>query len=225
MCCTSVRKNDASADRPDRVTDGQIQQSVADLHPDSHDPLNLTVSKTKSFSVRVKTPTHALMFVRFLLAKIVYRRDLKVLTVPEQFLLSESWDVLRKCNDPSFWKKNRQVVTNLTYLYQWRKGHLNPNIDHTMWWKMLERIEGLPSLHAYFGWWKTFQIKDWFRFKNRALSSKSSPKRFIGVGYRDSGTARDVAFDGSPTWQEVAGASVSFETQAPLFGAKPVLPL
>lgn len=30
------------------------------------------------------------------------------------------------------------------------------------------------------------------------------PKRIIGVGYRDKGTARDPAKDGSPSWQEVA---------------------
>lgn len=30
------------------------------------------------------------------------------------------------------------------------------------------------------------------------------PKPYIGVGYKDKGTYRDVAWDGSPSWQEVA---------------------
>jgi len=30
------------------------------------------------------------------------------------------------------------------------------------------------------------------------------PKRFIGIGYRDKGTARKPEEDGSPSWQEVA---------------------
>jgi hypothetical protein len=32
------------------------------------------------------------------------------------------------------------------------------------------------------------------------------PKAFIGIGYRDKGSARDLAWDGSPKWQEVAMA-------------------
>jgi hypothetical protein len=30
------------------------------------------------------------------------------------------------------------------------------------------------------------------------------PPRYIGVGYKDKGHRRDEAYDGSPTWQEVA---------------------
>lgn len=32
------------------------------------------------------------------------------------------------------------------------------------------------------------------------------PKRFIGIGYRDKGNARDLALDGSPSWQEIASS-------------------
>jgi len=195
------------------------QQSVAALRPDDHEPLNLTVSKTKSFSVRVKTPTQALMFVRFLLAKVVIRKDLTVLSDPEIALLSESWEILGKCKDQSFIKRWHKVVSNLRYIEMSRIGtKLNPKIDQTNWWNYLRHLPGLPSDCAYFGWWKTFRIKDWFRFRNRELDSKSSPKRFIGVGYQDSGTARDVAYDGSPRWQEVVGARLFFglEEMAPL---------
>lgn len=30
------------------------------------------------------------------------------------------------------------------------------------------------------------------------------PEQYIGIGYRDKGTAKNPAFDGSPSWQEVA---------------------
>lgn len=30
------------------------------------------------------------------------------------------------------------------------------------------------------------------------------PKRFIGIGYGDHGTAKDLSYDASPSWQEVA---------------------
>jgi len=39
-----------------------------------------------------------------------------------------------------------------------------------------------------------------------AAPPKAPPKRFIGVGYKDKGTKRDPAIDGSPNWKEVAMA-------------------
>jgi len=225
MLTSPVKDNVHSAPLLPGQRDGVKQQSVAAPRLDDHDPLNLTVSKTKSFSVRVKTPSQALMFLRFLLAKVVYRRDLKVLSVPELVLLNESWEILRKVKDPTFWNEtNRQTVSSLTQIDSVRQTILNPNWDHTTWWNMLEARPGLPSRHAYFGWWKTFRIKVWFRFRNRLLDSKSPQKRFIGVGYRDQGTAQDVAYDGSPSWQEVAGVRLFlYETREPL-GVIPFIP-
>lgn len=194
------------------------QLSVADHNPGGYDPLNLTVSKTKTFRVLVKTPTQALMIVRFLLAKVIHQRDFR-LTDAEELLMLEAWEILGSVKDQSFKAKYNKIVSNLRYVELSRRGTtLNPNIDHTQWWKMLARLEGIPSSHAFFGWWKTFRIKDWFRIRNRALESKSSQKRFIGVGYQDHGTARDVAFDGSPRWQEVVGARLflSAEKEEPL---------
>ena len=57
-----------------------------------------------------------------------------------------------------------------------------------------------------------FQIKKHLNESYRILPTKLPgksrrqlpPKRFIGVGYRDKGTRRDQAKDGSPSWQEVA---------------------
>jgi hypothetical protein len=37
------------------------------------------------------------------------------------------------------------------------------------------------------------------------------PKRFIGIGYRDKGTARIPHLDGSPRWQEVASRASNLE--------------
>lgn len=36
------------------------------------------------------------------------------------------------------------------------------------------------------------------------LTKLIPPKARIGIGYRDKGSARDLAYDGSPRWQEVA---------------------
>lgn len=36
------------------------------------------------------------------------------------------------------------------------------------------------------------------------LTKQLPPKQFIGIGYRDKGTAKEPAQDGSPRWQEIA---------------------
>jgi len=45
------------------------------------------------------------------------------------------------------------------------------------------------------------------------LPNQPPPKNFIGVGYRDHGSRRDRAKDGSPTWQEVAMSLRIFEVK------------
>jgi hypothetical protein len=37
---------------------------------------------------------------------------------------------------------------------------------------------------------------------------KLPPAAYIGVGYRDKGTAKNPAYDGSPSWQEVASSII-----------------
>lgn len=210
-----------SVEPPVIQKDGLEDYSVADHRPDGHEPLNLTVSKTKSFSTRVKTPTQALTFVRFLLAKVVYRRSLLALSVPERILLEDSREILRNVKDPSFIARHKRTVASFAYIYAMvSRGTLNPEVDHTFWWNSLQSTTvGFPSMNAYFGWWKTFDIKAWFRFKNRALKPKSPPKRFIGVGYQDHGTTQNVAEDASPRWQEIAGARLFLSEAESPYGA------
>jgi hypothetical protein len=50
-------------------------------------------------------------------------------------------------------------------------------------------------------------MKRAYRLKDTRFSVQrppTPPKRFIGIGYRDKGSARDKAWDGSPHWTEVA---------------------
>lgn len=45
--------------------------------------------------------------------------------------------------------------------------------------------------------------------KSSGLSNKLlPPQNYIGVGYRDKGTAKKPHFDGSPSWQEVASSTI-----------------
>jgi hypothetical protein len=67
----------------------------------------------------------------------------------------------------------------------------------------------LPSRQAYFGWKRNPVRTTPARILLRnplAPPPKIAPKRFLGVGYRDKGSRRDPAQDGSPSWQEVANS-------------------
>lgn len=193
------------------------QQYVAALCLDDHDPIELVVNRYKTFRVLVRTPSEALMIVRVLLSKIVYRRNLSVLTDAEQYLLAECWKILSEGRSRSMVQSKKQLVSSLLYIENCRTGTiLNEKLDHTLWWKMLERKEGVMSPFAYFGWWGSHRIERFFRFRNRESERPcNANKRFIGVGYRDAGTARNVAFDASPSWQEVASVRLPFEKEKP----------
>lgn len=54
------------------------------------------------------------------------------------------------------------------------------------------------------------QVQKFFiaRIKTR-FPKKFPPKAFIGKGYGDHGTAKDVSLDGSPGWEEVASVLIS----------------
>jgi hypothetical protein len=59
-------------------------------------------------------------------------------------------------------------------------------------------------------------MKRAYRLKDTRLSVQrppTPPKRFIGIGYRDKGSALDKAWDGSPHWTEIAMSTRIMETE------------
>jgi hypothetical protein len=89
--------------------------------------------------------------------------------------------------------------------------NLSGSIEAIFQWKRCF----LLSPHSYFGRRKQSNVDCVLRRKNRSLHKPSRQKRWMGVGYKDSGTYRDVAIDGSPTWQEVASSERKIETRTP----------
>lgn len=64
----------------------------------------------------------------------------------------------------------------------------------------------IPTPHQYFGW-KNQTENQWYRnsvFQFHVMEKKRWPAQpFIGVGYKDKGTRKNVAQEGSPDWKTV----------------------
>jgi len=81
--------------------------------------------------------------------------------------------------------------------------------------KLAEELKPLlPSPHAYYGWRGNPALVHSFKVIpniDLGLKKRLPPKRFLGVGYRDKGTAKDPAVDGSPSWRKVARVNAETE--------------
>lgn len=72
--------------------------------------------------------------------------------------------------------------------------------------KYLEQFNCEVQIHnSYFGRRNQNPPPSLLRKRNRNNAKNfRNRKRFLGVGYKDHGTMKNIATDGSPTWQEVA---------------------
>jgi hypothetical protein len=73
----------------------------------------------------------------------------------------------------------------------------------------------LHQPNAYFGRKEFFNLKNILVRINRKLERKSYSNRFVGVGYRDKGNARNTAANGTPSWQDVASSECIFLNTVP----------
>jgi len=209
-----------------RTWDIIVDNNQADPHPGGHDPTKVWVSKDFSIRSRIHSARVAFRLLKFLCTKVLVE-GLDRTSETEKFLMFDCYLKLEDYQDPSFWDGDKIRTWKLfeMYLSQVRSNSISlksqvarkASLEYN---SVIQRI--LPSPHAYFGWRKTFRAENYLTRENRALKRNPRPKRFIGVGYRDKGNAGDIAYDASPSWQEVACAtnSASFPHQGSL---KPVV--
>lgn len=125
----------------------------------------------------------------------------------------------RKCTfDEMFNKKYGSAVFALSQILKetnLSRG-LSPGAVKTLKQKILQNLDDFiyPKrnlLQIELLVLKSFESKP---YKPQGTSTKLLPlKRFIGIGYRDKGTARKPEIDGSPSWQEVASHVSYLETR------------
>jgi len=188
--------------QPVTTQDQPAQQFRTAPRLESHDPRNLKVSKEISFYLRIHSARLKFTFLLMLSTKYLMGKEL---SDQEKFLFWNVFADLEEYRNGLFWNGHRirqwLAVENVVLLMQdtsvtprLRQANLNWNIQRKLF----------PSLFAYFGWRLEEKVVLFVRRVNRLLRRPPPPKRFVGVGYRDNGHRRNVALDGSPSWQEVA---------------------
>lgn len=186
---------------------------ISDKAPGPATPnLQQALEVSNLYELRNISPTIALKKLRYLLAKIYYEeKDCTKLELIEIYLIH---DKLREITDICWALRYNRWMVNLSMLFP---VFTNNNLNHTVKFNVLRRIyismqmSFLPSPRAYFGRKDTVLSVRLIRKIWRKHKERKRPKKFVGVGYRDQGTCRNLAKDGSPSWQEVANSRVSEE--------------
>lgn len=172
------------------------------------------ILKRGVYTLKIKKGIKKKDLFRFLLAKMLYERE-EGLHLDEFLVLWELYLQLLEVQskDPSFREKYEDFFRN-SFLFFRELGSQKEfpiRIEEQENLQYLERLSKvlepmLPTRPAYFGLKGQKNLKSGFSlvFADELLSRKIPEGRRIGVGYRDKGSRRDLAFDGSPDWREVA---------------------
>jgi len=180
-------------------------------------------SKTISWDVRKIPPKESFHILKNLLVKAVESDVFPSLDEAEYLVLFQCHENLtREFPSPTYFSYAKKQLINLLdvteCLLKW-------NSSSKTKWQMIrdqitifKKMKVLPSGCAHFGWRGTWNVERFLVRINRNLRRKSPERRWMGVGHRDTGTARDVSYDASPHWSEVRTkmTSMDFSTASEL---------
>lgn len=165
----------------------------------------LRVSKDFSFRVVIRDANHALLALRILLYKFYVQK--RKWDLEDQVLVTELRLYINNLEN------HKGLLTTPKWLASKQLLKLSlsfPSVECFPKWALCQLKllrKHLFSPRAFLGL-KT-KVRDFFKSSNRNLWKKPRPERFIGVGYRDKGTAKCDFIDGSPSWQDVAAINVN----------------
>jgi len=183
------------------------------------DPTNLEEEiKTGGFKVKIKRGIKRKTLFRFLLAKLMFEED--GLHLDEYLTLFSLYCDLCDIEDEAFrLKYDDWFSRHYRFFSELAKASTFPvrlNMENVTDVLLKQMSPLLPSKQAYFGLKGQRNIRLGFEIQlNSNLPPvRIRPKAFIGVGYRDKGTRRDYAKNGSPSWQEVSCHNFELDRRA-----------
>lgn len=169
------------------------QESLGRLKKDRNARLDVRIFKS-------------ITIVRYFLSKIVFTEE--KLDPMDTIVLWEAYeDVVGKiATDPNYRRKYGECAFRYRAILQ--------SLDSIMKKSPEKRYQELASYRSNIGcnfaskrhyYVVGGNVNKAYRARVKQLQDyRSPPKRFIGIGYGDHGTAKDLSHDGNPSWQEVA---------------------
>jgi hypothetical protein len=173
------------------------------------------------YTVKIKKGLKQMTIFRFLLAKLVYEEN--GLHLDEFLVLFHLYYNLSEIDDPSFKEKYDNWFFRHTYFFSYLAEAQNFPVRLKVDELREDLIKNLgpviPTKHSYYGLKGQRGLRQSFEVRlNSSLPvQRIKPKNFIGVGYRDKGTRRDLAKNGNPSWQEVSAHNFELERRAEEF--------
>jgi len=169
------------------------------------------------YVVHIRRSTKRITLQRFLISKIAYGKDFSQIELAALFH-NQLWLQTKCLTDVHFKEKFGKSLEELTKILKecnFSRG-LQPRAIESvrtkvlaLEWDFLFPQRNLPNLEAQL---RNSIYTKWRKPQGVELS-KLPPKKHIGRGYRDHGTAPSPEIDGSPSWQEVGSEFSNLERE------------
>jgi len=211
------RLSDCELETPGDVLFVNVEYLEQSTCPSNFDPRDLGKRIAKGYTMKVKKGTNRVVIFKFLLAKLLYAQE--GLFIDEYLLLYHLFYELLDNTDPNFVNKNGELLKKVQpVLVKLGRCKCFPvHLKDESKFEITRYLDVyLMPKREYFGLAGQRNIRDCFRLvlNDTIVPQAPPPKRFIGVGYKDKGTCRDPAYDGTPGWQFFARHFANLEREA-----------
>lgn len=166
----------------------------------------------KSTLVTISRKAKRVSLQRYLWSNLCYENKVSV-RILAGLLLNQLWLEEKSVSDPDFNKKFKETLEVSSSIL--KEINLSHGISQKAFTaasnRAMKELEGFLVPRRNYTQWKTKFDSLVVRTTSKplgVLKKKLPPERFIGIGYRDKGTAKNPAEDGSPSWQEVAQSNL-----------------
>lgn len=185
--------------------------------PSNFDPRDLGKRIRKGYQMKIKKGTNRVVLMKFLLAKFFYSKE--GVCLEEYLLIFHLYFEMLDISDPLFVKKYEDDLYKIGLVISKLNGaKVFPIYLKESFLVRAKNIlkDFLPTSREYYGLAGQRDLRQSFRLllNDTIVIQAPPPKRFIGVGYKDKGTCRDPAFDGTPGWQFYARYFANLEREA-----------
>lgn len=175
--------------------------------------------RSELYSLKIGSKRELFLLFKLTLSRIVLGRINRDVNSKEWFIVEQCVAFFTQLRDYNFYESYKAEMINLYLVYRCVKDtfpeYENVNYsDHKF--PFIEEMSlslfhprNFPCLE------NRFNVKRFLLKTNLMRYKAPKAKPYIGVGYKDHGSRRDISNDGSPSWQEVAARHISSDDEPP----------